>query len=383
MSATTVSSPESRDGVGASTAVARPTRLDAFMAEILPPEKAQDVYAALPQHISPARFARNLANALMREPKLFNCDPRVVYREVSKLAALGLLLDPQLGEAYLIVDRNNDVQARVGYRGLIKLARQSGEIANIFAHDICRNDEVEISLGTDKRLRHTPNALGDRGDVAAYYAVVEFSSGAKDFEVMSLAEIHKIRDRSDAWRAFSSGKIKSTPWSADEGEMSKKTVLRRLCKRIPMSPEHADLLADLLAREDESEHRGGGRDALPAGGGLAARLLAKKNDQPMPGFDAHGVDRELETIDAETGEVVERRQERRTEPERRDETTDRRDDRARMTVEQAEAAGEAAGLKGSGPRALPAELREGNDELREAWLRGNKHGLAKKDEEKL
>jgi recombination protein RecT len=63
---------------------------------------------------------------------------------------------------------------------------------------------------------------------------------------MSIREIHKIRDRSDGYKAFKKGSIKSTPWSDYEGEMCKKTVLSRLLKRVPMS---ADLVEFL--RKDE------------------------------------------------------------------------------------------------------------------------------------
>jgi recombination protein RecT len=67
---------------------------------------------------------------------------------------------------------------------------------------------------------------------------------------MSRPDWHKIRDRSEGWKAFKNGKIKSTPWATDEGEMAKKTVLRRLLKTQPQSPEE---LRQVLAQEDETE----------------------------------------------------------------------------------------------------------------------------------
>jgi recombination protein RecT len=262
-----------------------------FVLDVLPPSKKEELYASLPAHVTPARFERNLANAVMREPKLLNCDPRVVYREVCKIAALGLVLDPQLGEAYLIVDRKNDVQARIGYRGLIKLVRQSGDVATVYAHDICENDETAIELGTSKSIVHKPDFMKPRGNVGAFYAVVVFKDGVTDFDVMTINEVHAIRDRSDAWRAFKANFIKSTPWSTDEGEMSKKTVLRRLCKRLPMSPD----LAEALRLEDEADRRDY-RDPAPV------RLsLAERFSTPAPPA-AEGFSREH--VDAETGEVT-------------------------------------------------------------------------------
>jgi recombination protein RecT len=303
----------------------------------------------------------------MREPKIMNVDPRVVYREVSKIAALGLLLDPQLGECWLIVDRNNDIQARVGYRGLIKLARQSGDVSAIFSVDICENDFTKITQGTERSITHEPDYTKDRGKPAAYYAVVEFKDGTKDFEVMSLAEIHAIRDRSDAWKAFKRGLIKSTPWSTDEGEMSKKTVLRRLLKRCPMSPDLADLL-DNEDRYDEADMR----DVTPrkiASGSLSSRLSALASPEPEHDPDTGEIHTEQnrgpspEAVkDAEGGSAP------LDTPSASDPSDDFPGD-APGRVETARLAGEAHAKAGGARRAMPGEYRA-DDELAEAWLEG-------------
>jgi recombination protein RecT len=252
--------------------VANISPYDAFKAQVLPPDRAQSLFSTLPAHVKPERFERNLAIALRQHPNLLKCQPEAVFNEVSKAAALGLLLDPQLGEAYLITGWNArenraEPQLRVGYRGLIKLGRQSGEITTIYAHDVCANDAFDCVLGDQKRLHHKPNFMSDRGEVGAYYAVAKMTNGEADFEVMSLRQIHGIRDRSDGWKAFKSGKIKSTPWSTDEGEMAKKTVLRRLMKRMPASPE----LADALRLEDDADFRDI-RDVTPERPSLSSRL---------------------------------------------------------------------------------------------------------------
>ena len=78
--------------MNAVTTIERPTRLDAYMAEVLPPEKKQQLFKGLPRHIRPELFERNLANAIMQQPDLLKCDPREVYREVAQIAALGLML---------------------------------------------------------------------------------------------------------------------------------------------------------------------------------------------------------------------------------------------------------------------------------------------------
>lgn len=241
--------------MNATAMVTKPTRLDQFRMEVLPPDRRQELIAGMPPHVRPERFERNLVNAMMQNPGLMDLDPRLIFREISKAAALGLYLDPQLGEAYLIESWNGkakrkEPQLRIGYRGLIKLGRQSGEISMIYAHEVHKNDLFECILGDQKSLVHKPDVFGDRGEIVGYYAVVKYQDGETDFEPLTVAQAHGIRDRSDGWKAFSEGKIKSTPWATDEVEMSKKTAIRRLTKRIPQSPE----LAEAINIEDAAEH---------------------------------------------------------------------------------------------------------------------------------
>jgi recombination protein RecT len=181
-----------------------------------------------------------------------NYEPRLVHREVSKAATLGLLLDPQLGEAHLLPSwkgktRREEPQLHVGYRGLIKLARQSGEVATIYAHEVHEHDVVECDLGVEKRLVHKPVLFGERGKVIGYYAVIKYRDGSSDFEPMTLAQVHWARGRSDHWCAFKAGKIATTAWATDEEEMGKKTVIKRLLKRVPQSPD----LASALGMDEE------------------------------------------------------------------------------------------------------------------------------------
>lgn len=244
--------------MNAQTAVAEVTRkaspVEVFRQEVLPPDRAADLFRALPSHIKPAVFERNLINALMQNPDLMSFHPSLVYREVSKAAGLGLLLDPQLGEAYIVVAYNGktkktEPQLRIGYKGMCKLARQTGDVVSIYAHEVHANDQIHCQLGTDKRLDHRPELFTDRGPVVGYYSVIKYQDGGFDFEPMSVKQTQAIRDRSDAWKAYKDGKIRSTPWSTDEDEMAKKTTIRRLMKRQAQSPE----LAEALRIEDEAE----------------------------------------------------------------------------------------------------------------------------------
>lgn len=230
-------------------------KADEYMARLLPMDSKRMLFEGLPNHIRPEVYERNLFNAITANPWLMNYHPALVFREVSKTAGLGLLLDQLLGEAYLIEAYNyktkhTEPQLRVGYRGMIKLARQSGNVATVYVRTVYANDKVTTNLGYPPELRIEPiNLFSDRGAIIGYAAFITFKDGTFDFEPMSLDACLVIRDRSDAYKAFKAGKIKSTPWSTDEDEMCKKTDFRRLMKRQDQSPQ----LRIAMQIEDEAE----------------------------------------------------------------------------------------------------------------------------------
>jgi|GEM_PF-294836 len=230
------------------------TQLEAYYAEVLPPQKEAELFRTLPSHIRPAVFQRNLMSALMANPELMQHPPAYIYREIVKCAGLGLYLDPLLGLAYIVVAWNyktqrKEPQLRIGYKGMIKLVRQAGNVATVSCHEVHAYDEVEVDFGNPKVFHHRPRLFSDRGPIVGYVATISFKDGAFDLEPMSVQQCLAVRDRSDAWRAFKEGKIRSTPWSTDEMEMCKKTNLRRLLKRQEQSPEVAS--ADQI--EDDAE----------------------------------------------------------------------------------------------------------------------------------
>ncbi|MBX9907460.1 MAG: recombinase RecT [Beijerinckiaceae bacterium] len=301
--------------------IPRVSPVDQFVGEVLPPERRTSLFSGLPSHIKPAVFERNLVNAVMANPNLMKYDPRLVYREVSKAAGLGLLLDPQLGEAYILEAYNyktksTEPQLRVGYRGLNKLARQSGEIDQLYAHEVYSADYVECELGDQKKLIHKPILFSDRGEIVGYYAVVKYKNGETDFEPMSVKQVHDIRDRSDAWKAFAAGKIKSTPWSTDEEEMAKKTILRRLVKRVPQSPElqaairiedQADVLGDVRAIPAQVA-----APRLPPAAPRVAQVAHQQQDDATVYGGGETLDHDPETGEIDAGE----QQETQREPEK-------------------------------------------------------------------
>lgn len=207
--------------------------------------------AVLPQHIKADRLMKIALGALRQTPKLAECSVESLFGATVWCAQLGLEPNTPMGHAYLIPFKKKgamEVQCIIGYRGMIDLARRSGQIVSIAAHEVCANDEFEFSYGLDEKLSHKPS-LSNRGPVIAYYAVAKLVGGGYAYEVMSVEQIEAIRDRdgSNAWkdeweggRPTGTRTKASSPWWDHPVEMGRKSVIRRLFKYLPVSIELAD-----------------------------------------------------------------------------------------------------------------------------------------------
>ncbi|AJF40403.1 RecT-like ssDNA annealing protein [Mycobacterium phage Malithi] len=192
-------------------------------------EMRPELAKALPRHITPERMARIAVTVVKQNPALANCSPESFLGALLTASQLGLEPGPT-GEAYF-VPYKQVCQFIPGYRGLIKLARNSGQVKDIYAEVIYENDKFEYTLGLNRTINeHTPPPLGqDRGNPVGAYAAAELTTGAKPFVVMTVAEIEAIRSRSMA--------ANNGPWVTDWAEMAKKTAVRRLAKWLPLSAE--------------------------------------------------------------------------------------------------------------------------------------------------
>lgn len=191
--------------------------------------KSKDQMAmALPKHMSVDRMLRITMTSIQRTPKLLDCTPMSLLGAVMQAAQLGLEPDGLLGQAHLVPFKNS-VTLIPGYKGLIKLARNSGELATIQAHEVHEKDSFMFCYGLDPKLEHIPARDENPGEIIAFYAVARLKDGSSQFEVMWKREVEAIRKQSKA--------ANEGPWKTHYEEMGKKTVLRRLCKMLPSSIE--------------------------------------------------------------------------------------------------------------------------------------------------
>ncbi|MBO9602580.1 MAG: recombinase RecT [Novosphingobium sp.] len=199
---------------------------------------APEFKAALPAHVNEEKFRRVAMTAIQNNPDLQNADRRSLFGAIVRLAQDGLLPD---GREAALVMFGSKAQAMPMIAGVLKKIRQSGEVAKISAQVVYENDHFLVKFGFDEDVEHNPPALDKpRGKPIGAYATAVLKDGSQLLEVMSYEEIEKVRAVSRSG--------KNGPWNAWWGEMARKTVMRRLSKRLPMSTD----LEDEIFRRDET-----------------------------------------------------------------------------------------------------------------------------------
>lgn len=240
--------------------------------------------AVLPSHIKVDQFNRVVMTAINLNPQLAAADRRSLFNSCNRCASDGLLPD---GREAALVTFGNQVQYMPMVFGIIKKLRNSGEIASITARIVYDGELMQnrFSFVIDdgvERLKHEPMLTGERGKPALVYATAKFKDGTVQNEVMTVADVEKVRNVS---RAKSSG-----PWTQWWDEMARKTVIRRLSKYLPLSAEDHRLMQD-QAEDTEFEE-------------IKTAAIASAQPQSLDAARMLGGPAEPEH-DADTGEVIE------------------------------------------------------------------------------
>lgn len=221
-------------------------------------QRRGEIAKMLPKHLNADRLLKVAQIAATTTPALAECDVPSLVGAIGQCAQMGLEPNTVLGHAYLVPfnTKRKDAQGRerwvksvqvvIGYKGLIDLARRSGQIVSIAAHEVCTADHFELVYGLDEKLEHRP-AMGERGEILGFYAVAKLVGGGHAFEFMSVAEVRQIM-------AATQSKGNYGPWKDHFTEMGRKTVIRRLAKYLPLSVEFQTAAAlDGMAAADKDQ----------------------------------------------------------------------------------------------------------------------------------
>lgn len=199
------------------------------------------------------RECDNAARVISGSPQLQKCSPESILKAIYDVSLVGLSLNPVLKEAYLIPRWNtkknvNECALMPAYGGMVKLAQEASGIPLVAAQLVYKNDTFKVNMATGD-IEHYP-ADGERGEITQVYAIARLANGMQQVELMTMAEVYEVRECSDAWQANKTGSI----WAVNEGEMTRKTVLKRLCKYLPKVKAEAAVRYGEAERMDNSEY---------------------------------------------------------------------------------------------------------------------------------
>lgn len=199
--------------------------------------------STLPSHISPQKFLRAAVTAVQNTPDLQECEVPTIITACQKAATDGLIIDGR--EAALVTfnkknQKTNKWEKHAQYMpmvaGILKKARNSGQISAISAHVVYKNDLFDYELGLEPKLTHKPVIDGEPGELRCAYAIAKLKDGSTQFEVMTKSQIYKILQSSKAGWDDKKNQPKGI-WLKWEDEMWRKTVLKRLAKYLPSSSD--------------------------------------------------------------------------------------------------------------------------------------------------
>jgi recombination protein RecT len=250
-----------------STEIATVSTLGAFYERIqkILGDSRKALSEVLPPSISVERHLRTALTLWRTDEKIQKCDPPSFAGVVMESAQLHLSLDPNLGQAYIVPRYDRKKRASfasllVGYPGLVKLARDSGQVVDFTAMLVRDGDDFDFALGTAKFLRHSWKLDAARGKVVGGYLFVKLTSGEQHLFLMTAAQLVEARDRvlaengirvevdeDGVEHGFKKGEHGDyevdSPWISDPEPMWVKTLIRRGSKTIPLGDGYTRAVA--------------------------------------------------------------------------------------------------------------------------------------------
>lgn len=236
-------------------------------------EQLPAINTLLPPDISMNQFRAATWLALQEEPKVLSeCSVDSTKQAIVRAATYGLL--PARDCHFLPFKKRTTFVPN--YQGLQRALDRTGKVKKSFAHAVYENDIFDVDQLADI-YSHKPN-IDNPGKLRCFYGCVIMKDGTKHVQVMTLADVDRIKAKSPAHE--------SGPWVTDYVAMGRKTALKQTMKYVNLSPQ----IASMLAEEEERE-----RSDIPAER-VQQHITDMFGDEVNP--TAHV------EVDPETGEII-------------------------------------------------------------------------------
>jgi phage RecT family recombinase len=192
----------------------------------------------------------NIVNAIISEfdkyPKLFNCTIESIKECIKTCIFFGLMPGSVLGHIYFIPYNSgqNIITCKIifGYKGILDILYRNDIVESVDSHIVYEDDIFDVSLGTEISIIHKPNIKSTSFNIVASYVILHLNNKKKIIEILLKKELVAIKEKafiSNAWKDF-------------EGEMMRKTCLRRAIKRCYFSPNHINFFSKLFELDNDN-----------------------------------------------------------------------------------------------------------------------------------
>jgi recombination protein RecT len=233
------------DAVVTTPDAAKAVKLHVGKVRTLLEKEKETLLAALPQQVGADRFIRIVCNTFLQNPDLINTSFESQVQSILEASALGLEPGGTLGHCYF-VRYGRRCQMILGYRGMLKLMNQSGQVSTIKLESVREGDTFQEISGTRDIILHTKanDVMRHTKPITHVYIEVTMRDGGVVRKVMTRLEIEMHKEKtSPGWRR------KESPWQQWWEEMAHKTLIRKVFKFLPMAVE----IRQLAEREEDYE----------------------------------------------------------------------------------------------------------------------------------
>ena len=217
--------------------------LGTFAKTVSAPSFQQKLVSLLPSHVKPEKFIQAAQIAALSNNAIQNANPASIMKALIQCASDGLMPD---GREAALVPYKGQVQYQPMIDGVLKRLRMSGKVKKVMAHVVYANDRFDYGVNIDgEYLEHKPDLTAPRtkDNIVAVYAVAKLDNDEKVVEVMTREEVDRIARCSKSAFDPKTGQLKpDSVWMQHYDRMAIKTVLHRLCRRLPNASEVAQML---------------------------------------------------------------------------------------------------------------------------------------------
>lgn len=211
-----------------------------------------------------------------------SCTPISFMNCLLTSAKYGILPD---GRNAHLIPYGSECTLQFDYKGLVHVVIRDGIAKKVYAETVCANDKFVYRNGKVELHEIT----FPRGKVLGVYVEITLCNGEKQYEIMDVDDIERIKAGSKG------SKSPSSPWNTYYGEMAKKAVFKRSTKWLKLSPDVMDAIAadnegfDFNALPRRSEQNGGGIFKMPETAAQISMYNSAKQTVEVPTMEQKAV----------------------------------------------------------------------------------------------